>query len=222
MTLTNIRSKIRYLLGDISTNNYSDINVDRAINDYYNNAISIALKESGSWEVQGEVATADLVADKQEYVCPTDLLNLKRIEVNFEDADDDVWQVMKIKDMTNIHGALSNQSTSMDSSFVRLYDNSIFFENPIETDITAGIKIYYSVEATALSDGAHTTNLPEHLNSYLIHGACLDYSIRIANTDGVNLYRTLLQEDEARIILHYTSKLPAVKTVLKVKTEHYD
>ena len=222
MTLTNIRSKIRYLLGDISTNNYSDINVDRAINDYYNNAISIALKESGSWEVQGEVATADLVADQQEYVCPTDLLNLKRIEVNFEDAAEDLWKVMKIKDMSNMHGALSNKTTSMDSSFVRLYDNSIFFENPVETDITAGIKIYYSVEATALSDGAHTTNLPEHLNSYLIHGACLDYSIRISNTDGVNLYRTLLQEDEARIILHYTSKLPAVKTRLSVKSESYN
>jgi len=222
MNLTEIRSKIRYLLGDISSNNYSDTNVDRAINDYYHSAISIALKESGSWEVQGEVATTALVADQQEYVCPTDLLNLKRIEVNFTDADEDVWEIMKIKDMSNMSTVLSNQTTSADSSYVRLYDNSIFFENPIETAVTAGLKIYYSVEATELSDAAHTTNLPEHLNSYLIHGACLDYSIRISNTDGVNLYRTLLQEDEARIILHYTSKLPAVKTRLSVKSESYN
>jgi len=124
--------------------------------------------------------------------------------------------------MSNMSTVLSNQTTSADSSYVRLYDNSIFFENPIETAVTAGLKIYYSVEATELSDAAHTTNLPEHLNSYLIHGACLDYSIRISNTDGVNLYRTLLQEDEARIILHYTSKLPAVKTRLSVKTEDYN
>ena len=220
MTLTNIRSKIRYLLGDISSDNYSDTNLDRAINDYYHNAISIALKECGGWEVQGEVSTTNLVADQQEYVCPTDLLTLNRIEVNFN--DDDNWKVMKIKDMTNMSGALSNNTTSADSSYVRLFDNSIFFENPSEESVTSGLKIYYSVEVTALSDASDTTNLPEHLNSYLIHGACLDYSIRIADAKGVNLYRTLLQEDEARIILHYTSKLPAVKTILKVKTEDYN
>jgi len=221
MTLTNILSKIRYLLGDISTNNYSDVNATRAVNDYYNNAISIALKESGSWEVQGEVATTNLVADQQEYVCPTDLLDLKRIEVNFEDADEDTWSIMKIKDMSNMSTVLSNQTTSADSSYVRLYDNSIFFENPIETSVTKGLKIYYSVEATALS-GAGVSNLPEHLNSYLIHGACLDYSIRITDEKGINIYRTLLQEDEARIILHYTSKLPAVKTRISVSSEDYN
>jgi len=222
MTLTEIRSKSRYLLGNISSNNYSDTNLDRAINDYYHNAISIALKECGSWEVQGEIATANLVAGQQEYVCPTDLLNLKKIEVNFEDASEDLWKVMEIKDMSNITTALSNQTTPADSSYVRLYDNSIFFENPIEDDVVKGLKIYYSVEATELSDADDTTNLPEHLNSYLIHGACLDYSIRIGDTNGVNLYRTLLQEDEARIILHYTSKLPAVKTQIKVKAENYN
>jgi len=221
MTLTNILSKIRYLLGDISTNNYSDVNATRAVNDYYNNAIAIALRESGSWEVQGEVATADLVADQQEYVCPTDLLNLKRIEVNFSDTDEDVWQVMKIKDMSNISSSLSNKTTSKDSRYVRLFDNSIFFENPVEDAITAGLKIYYSVEATALS-GAGVSNLPEHINDYLIHGACLDYSIRIGDKESVNLYRTLLVEDNAKIVLHYTSKLPAVKTQLRVKSENYN
>jgi len=220
MTLTKIRQKIRYLLGEISTDNYSDTNIDRAINDYYSRAVSAALQNSGSWEVQGEVSTADLVADQKEYVVPADLLNLKRIEADF--YDDEEWTVLSVKDMRNIYYPLSDDDVSASSSYVRVFDNSLFLENPAESNVTGGLKIYYSKEITDLSGDSDATILPDHCNNYIIHGACLDYCIRTTDTEGINLYRQLLTEDYNNIEKHYSQKLPAVRAQISVHKERYN
>lgn len=220
MTLTKLRSKIRYLLGEVSTDNYSNTNIDRAINDYYSKAVSAALQNSGSWEVQGEVSTANLVADQQEYVLPGDLLNLKRIEADFN--NDNEWDTLPVKDMRNIYSPLSDNDTSTTSDYVRVFDNSLFLENPAESNVTNGLKIYYSKEITDLSGTSDDTILPDHCNNYIIHGACLDYCIRTTDTEGINLYRQLLKEDYKNIEKHYSEKLPAVRTKLSVHKENYN
>jgi len=61
MNLTNLLAKTRYLLGELSSTNYSDVNCTRALNDYYMRAIAKAIQVNGQWEVKGTVATADIV-----------------------------------------------------------------------------------------------------------------------------------------------------------------
>lgn len=221
MTLTNLRAKVRFLLGEITSSSYSDTNLDRALNDYYHKAISIALEESGEWEIQGEIATANLVASQQEYTLPTDILTLKRVEANFPDGTR-TWTKLPILDMRNIDTPLSNKTTDSDSIYCRIYDNSIFLEYPVDDAVTAGLKIYYSVEISELSSGSDTPDMPEHCGNYLIHGACIDYCLRVSNDDDYKKYKQLLLEDEIIIRKHYSNRLTAIRPRITAHKENYE
>ena len=221
MTLTNIRSKVRYLLGELSSTNYSDTNLNRALNDYYHKAIAMALSENGQWEVNGEVATTNIVADQKEYLLPSDLLSLKRIEVNFTGGTND-WSVANIVDMRNKPGAISNDTADGTSPKIRIFDNSLFLEDNPASNSTNGLKVFYSKESTELSSDSDEPNLPEHLQTYLMHGACLDYALRTSDDKGYKIYSELLFKDEVNIRTYYTSRLPAVRPRIKTKSEKYD
>lgn len=221
MKLTALRSKARYLLGELTSTQYSDDNLDRALNDYYQKSIAIAMSEMGDWEVNGEVATANLVASQSEYILPTDILFIKRIEVDYADGTR-TWNLLNVMDMTQYHRALSNNTVDGESQWVRLFDNSLFLLNPPEDAITNGLKVYYTTEPTELSGDNDEPNLPEHCVSYLIHGASLDYTMRIQNEDMINVYRNLLLEDESFIRTYYANRVKTGKIKIRPKITNYE
>lgn len=222
MTLTEIRTKIRYLLGEISTSDLSEASALSLVNDYYNKAVGIVLLEMGGWEVNGEEATANLVSGQKEYVLPTDLLVLKQIELNLNDETNG-WIKAQVFDMSEKGTALANDgATPGFSTRVRVFDNSLFLEDAPTSNVTGGLKIYYSKEATELSGANDQPNLAEHCQDYLVYGPCRDYSIRINDDAGVNRFDRLLNEMDATIRLHYSNRLPAVKPRIKPRFEKYN
>lgn len=152
MNIKTLRADTRFQLGNITSSEYSDLNLDRQLDKYYKKAIEIALMASGEWEVSGEVATTGILSGQKEYVLSTDtrLLTLKRIEVNLTGETND-WQVANILDMSIIDNALSNTNSSLGGVDVRLYDNSIFFMTTPTQDVSGGLKIYFSKEKKPLS-----------------------------------------------------------------------
>lgn len=152
MNIKTLRADTRFQLGDITSSEYSDLNLDRQLDKYYKKAIEIALKNSGEWEVSGEVATTNILSGQKEYILSTDtrLLTLKRIEVNLTGETND-WQKANILDMSVIDSALSNTDTCSSDIDIRIYDNSIFFMSEPTTDVTGGLKIYFSKEKKPLS-----------------------------------------------------------------------
>jgi hypothetical protein len=153
MDIKQLRADTRFQLGNITSTEYSDLNLDRQIDKYYKKAIEIALSSSGEWEVSGEIATTNIISGQQEYVLTTDtrLLTLKRIEINTAGGTN-TWQTTKIIDMRNIERALSNDVTTFSNRpEVRLYDNSIFLMEKPTSSVTGGIKIYFSKEKKPLS-----------------------------------------------------------------------
>ena len=229
MTLTNLKSKTKYLLGEISggdgTGQYKDADLERALNDYYHRAVNIAIESNGQWEVNGEVATANIVQDQREYVLEAAMLAIKSIEVNMT-GDENGWVKVKINDLRNIPYALTNLEDTDDRSEgeyeVRLFDNSIFFIRPPKTNVTAGIKIYYNKEATELSAGGDDPILTETAHIYLVHGAAMDYCLRTKDTEEYKKYKALVFEDEHYIKKFYSSRLPMVRTALQPKKEYYN
>lgn len=224
MTLTNLRAKVRYLLGDLSSTNYSDTNLDRALNDYYMRGIAKAIVSSGQWEVKGTIATANIVDGQREYSLPSTLIALKMIEANLT-GDDNVWRKLKIVDLRSL-GAITNlQDDPGDNTeaedVVRIYDNSLYFLRPPKNNVTGGLKIYYHKEETEMSTGTDEPSLPEHLHMYLVYGACMDYSLRINDEKNINKYRNLLFESEINIEEHYTNRLPAQRTQIVTREEVY-
>ena len=221
MTLTTIRDKVRRLLGGISSTEYSDANINISINNCYHSFITKAIINNGQWEVSGDVATANIVADQKEYVLPTDLIALKRIEINFTGGTN-TWSVANIIDMRNKPGAISNDTADGTSPKIRIFDDSLFLEDNPASNSTNGLKVYYSKESTELSSDSDEPNLPEHLQTYLMHGACLDYALRTSDDKGYKIYSELLFKDEVNIRTYYTSRLPAVRPRIKTKSEKYD
>jgi len=164
MNLTNLQSKARYLLGEVSSTQYSDTNLNRALNDYLHKGITTALLSSGEWEVNGEVSTTNIVVDQQEYLLPLDLISLKRVEINYND-DTNGWVVLQPLDMRNKPTALSNETVSDDSPRVRIFDDSLFLEDLPDTAVTNGLKVYYSKEAAELSSATMTETTIAFVNS---------------------------------------------------------
>jgi hypothetical protein len=221
MTLTNLSAKVRYLLGELTSSTYSDTDLYRAVNNYYQKALALAMEKMGIWDVNGNIATTDLVADQQNYSLPTDLLYLTRIEVNFTGGTY-TWERVGAMDERQYSFALSNNSVSGDSIFVYLRDNNLYFENPVPSSVTAGLKVFFTAEATALSGGTDEPNLPEHILDYLVYGACLEYAIRTNDDAGYTKYTKLIDENAYAIQKYYAKRLPETRVRLSVRTEHYE
>lgn len=220
MNLETIRAKIRYLLGDITSDSYSDTNIDRAINDYYHKALGIAFTTCGEWEVSGEVSTTNLVATQQEYVLPSNIISLYKVEANFTGNSGD-WVNLPIANMTSINSPLSNETTNTTSSFCRVFDNSLFLEYPAGSSITAGLKVWFVEDITELSNTTDAPDLPEYLISYIVDGACIDYTIRTSNSDDLKKFRGSLSRDKKDIKEYYSKRLPAIRTRITGNKESY-
>jgi hypothetical protein len=220
-TLSTIQAKIRYLLGELTSSTYSDTDINRAINNYYQKAVALAMEKMGKWDVNGEIATTNLVASQQDYSLPTDLLYLSRVEANFSNGTY-TWDKIESIDERQYSPALSNNSINGSSDWFLLTDNSIFFQNPVETSVTNGLKIWYTSEVTALSGGTDTVTIPEHVTDYLVYGACLEYAIRTNDNEGYQKYTNLINENAYAIQKYYAKRLPETRVRLQVRTEHYE
>jgi hypothetical protein len=220
MTLTNIRARIRFLLGDISSSSYSDTNIDLAINDYYHKALGIAFMTCGEWEVSGETSTTNLVATQQEYVLPSNIISLYKVEANFTGNTGD-WVNLPIANMTSLGSPLSNDTTNTSSTFCRVFDNSLFMQYPVGTSVTSGLKVHFIEDITELSAVGDEPDLPEFLITYLIHGACRDYTIRTSNDDDYKKFDSLLFRDGDNIEKYYSNRLPAIGKRITGMTETY-
>ena len=225
MNLTNLRAKTRFLLGDLSTTNYSDTNLDRALNDYYMRAIAKAIENNGQWEVRGTVATHNITDGQREYPLPATLIALKGIEANLTGNDDD-WRKLKVVDLRTL-GSITNwqddpnDDTESETS-IRIFDKSLYFIRPPKNDVTGGLKIYYNKEETELSSASDEPTLPEHLHMYLVHGACIDYCLRIDDRQAASDYLDLLSIDEENLKMYYTNRLSAQIPSIRVKKERYN
>lgn len=220
MQLQNIQADARFQLNVTSTD-YSDTNINRAINKHYHNLFAVIMRVMGEWEVQGETATTALVNNQKEYPIPTDLLQLKRVEINY-DGDTNTWRKAKILDISEVDTALGNtpERFGENTPYVRVFDNSMFLEPTPDENQSASLKIWYTKDWTELSSATDEPNIPECAVEYLIHGACLDFAIP-HRPDRVNLFSQLMDKDVKRIEDYYTNKLPARKFAIKRKFKNY-
>jgi hypothetical protein len=218
MTLTTLIGRTRTKLGDLTSTEYSDANITLALNEYYQKAMAKAITAGGQWQINGDIASTDIVNGQQEYTLTTSvpLLTLNKIEVNF-DGSSNAWEDVEIVDMKNELEPYSNQTTYGQRAKAEIFDSSIMFLATPTKSVTNGLKIWYSKEAIALSTGTDVPNLVEEVQTYLVHGACLDYAISHDLTDKIKNFTTLLALDEAEIWRIYSNRLPAVRPQVKAR-----
>jgi len=222
MTLAELQSKARFLLFRDSTNTtYADSDITTAVNQYYQELTGIILANQGQWEMKSTYATKNLEADENEYLLPSDLIALERVEVNYSGTSDG-WMKMDVTDMRDMKDALSNDGNIYEASnpHVRVFDFSIFLHPTPETNVASGLKIYFSQEQTTLSESTdEPDNLPKLAQMYLVYGACLDFAIAGENSTRTREFENLMAKSKAGIIEYYANRLPAKRTGLRIDGE---
>jgi len=174
-TSKGLRNFTRYLT-NTNTTTYSSADVDAALNSYYQLFVQDILDAMDDWDFQGEVATANLVANQQEYVFPTDCLKIKRVEITYDGTN---WYVVNFFDINQRGKATDTTTISEDfeetEPFADLHDNSLFLYPIPDTAITNGLKIWYEKEITELSAVTDEPVFAEPYHKGLAYGAAKDY-----------------------------------------------
>lgn len=187
---------------------YTDGDVDASLNNYYHLFVNEAIQSMDGWDFQGEIATASLVADQQEYVFPTDLLKIKRIEVTYDGTN---WYKVDIMDVNEYSG--TNDSTTIANEFSKskpfadLHDNSLFLFPVPDAASTNGLKIWYEDEITELSSDTDEPVIPEAYHKGLCYGAAQDYHDRESDTKKSSVMEKKMEKNLFRMKDFYNRKV---------------
>ena len=183
---------------------------------WYHTVVNEVLQSMDDWDYQAEYATADLVANQQEYTVPSDLIKIKRIEVTYDGSN---WYLATPFDLNQRSG--TNDSATIAEEFSTtspaydLMDNSLFIY-PIPTaNSTAGLKIWYEKEANELSGATDEPNLPEAYQKVLCYGAAKDYFEKYSEKEGFTNKRNLMTQN-------YNDLLERMKEFYNTKNQDRD
>jgi len=186
MQLSEMDSQIEFLTNTTSTE-YSD--VDKHANlTRHAHLLTTEIKDSqDGWDFQYETATADLAANQREYIFPSGLLTIKKIQLKLDGTN---WVDAPFFDPQETGAPIASETDitnkfSNDKPYVDIGDRSLFIYSGTITGVTAGIKIWYTEEnvgrnaaltdITSFSADTDTPNIAESFQRGLIYGACLDY-----------------------------------------------
>lgn len=172
---TALRGETRYLT-NTNTTTYPNIDLDASVNQYLDLFVTEILDSMDEWDFQAEIATADTVASQQEYVFPSDILKIKRIEISYDGTN---WYKAEPMDINERGEATDTTSITNDFStaepYFDLMDNSLMLY-PIPTAaVVGGLKIWYEKLQTHLSADTDSPNFAKPFHKGLAYGAAKDY-----------------------------------------------
>jgi hypothetical protein len=220
-SLTNLRSDTRYLIFNDSTNTqYADTDLDRNLNRWYNDAIGSLLKVNGEWQVNGEIATTNIITGQREYTIPADTMKVNEVYIKSISSG----EYVKATQRDPINVDIEPESYNPDPPEFDLFDNSIFIYIPQTsiTEVTAGIKIHYQSDVTELSTGTDKPNLAEPFKRYLSYGAAFDYAVANEMWNKVKAFEAQLKVYEAKMLEFYLSRSTVKRIRMTFKQENYN
>jgi len=179
MDLTALRASARRKISFQSTAaaKYATADLDANLNEWYREVVSWVFAATGIWEFQGEMSTANLVQSQVEYVLPTDMVVLNRVEILYPNQTDYVV-ARRIDDKQVEHEAFANAELSAASEgypVFRVFDNSIFIYPAPSAAVTSGLKIEVMNDITELSATTDYPNLNPLVHKILAVGAAYEY-----------------------------------------------
>jgi len=181
MNLTALRASARRKISFQSTSSakYLDADLDANINEWYREAMSWIFLAMGIWEYGGDTVTTNLVSGQIEYVLPSDMVILNRVEVLYPNQTDYV-HATRIDDKQVEGQAFANGEISTGSEgapVYRLFDNSLFLYPAPSANVTNGLKVEIMEDITDLSAAGDVPNINPLLHKILAIGAAYEYCI---------------------------------------------
>jgi hypothetical protein len=199
MTLTQLRAYSRFLTNTNSTT-FTDADTLVSANVWYDLLAAEIVSSMDDWDIGGEISTTDLVAGQQEYVFPTDIFKIKRIEVSYDGTN---WYVAKRFDVSELGIATDTTSIlnnfSKSKPFVDVYDNSIFLYPIPDVSVTGGLKIYYEPLVTQLSTGTDEPNMARPFHVGIAMGMAKDYLSKYSGVGSNDTKYMKIENDLAKL-----------------------
>jgi len=186
MQLSVMHDQINFLTGT-NTTSYSDTDMSANLTRWAH-LFTTEIKDSmDGWDFQFETATAALAANQREYIFPSALLTIKKVQLKLDGTN---WVDAPFFDPEQTGSPIASETDittkfSNDAPYVDMGDRSMFVYSGTIADVAAGIKIWYTEEIvgrnvsladiTSFSTDTDTPNIVEAFQRGLIYGACLDY-----------------------------------------------
>ena len=224
MILTVLRQDARAkALGDSSDTTFSNDDVDRYLNQYYRQAVEIAMQANGDWQILGEKATKDIEADTRKYALPTDILKLNKVYIKYQ-SDGKYYKAVQ-RDPVNI-GDEPDQATYGHYPTIPEFDlikGNIVIYTPATsiTAVTAGIKIHYQTDIPELSDTDDEPDLPKFVHKFMTIGAAYEFCQDNEDYKRADRLEKRLIVFEDKIKTHYANRSTTRRLQLTPQEENY-
>lgn len=221
-------------IGGIDSNRYSDTDKMRSFTNAAHSITQEIMEAMSDSDFQGEKSIHNLVADQREYLLPTDILKIKRIDLKLDGTN---WKKSDWLDESQI---ANNYVTEADiikkfnnsNPYVSLFDESFFIYSGTITNVTGGIQISYDKEIVGqdnngddITDFSATTDIPtlkEFAAQGLVYWAIIDwytahpdklkfqqFNLKLwGNPNGRPADRRQIGGLMKQIIEHYTNRVP--------------
>jgi hypothetical protein len=185
-TITTLQTRVRRQT-NTDTTSYTNDQINDSLTEWAHLFTSEILDAQDCWDFQGEIAYADLEADQREYTFPTNILKIKRIDLKLDGTN---WVKANWVDESEIATSISSESDITDNftnekPYISLFDKSLFILSGTITNVTGGIKIWYTEEIvgvsaagadlTAFSAGTDKPNIAEAFQKGLVYGSAKDW-----------------------------------------------
>lgn len=159
-TLGDLRNRTRSYLDEESAADWTDAEINSLINTYYHKVFTAVIDVFENYSPI-KTAKADIKEDKQEYALPPDFLKLRRLEVKYNSGDTLSRAIPTIMDaVPNDLGAANLGPTIMRSPNYYLRGNNFGLIPVPDTDVSAGIKLWYSPKKADLINDVDVIDLP--------------------------------------------------------------
>ena len=192
MNVAELKSDVRFLLGNIDSVSYSDNEILNNLNrwlEVVQNEIIDAMQKT--FLQFGETYNIDLVKDQEQYTFPSGLLTIEAIEVNYTGNQ---WEKARIFPISDYPKALSEESNFVQSHpAIFILDDDTFLLKPApEKNVSSGLKIWYTKKAVALSSDSDTPPFNSNFHRILSLGASLDYAVAMEMRTKITYFNEML------------------------------
>lgn len=222
MTLEELRSDTHFLLNTTS-GEYPNTDLDRAINRWYHKVQGMIIDWMDSWIFHGDWAYGALAKDQEEYIFPSDILNIKRAEIRYSDGIND-WVKLTPVDLQAIRGALSDSFSAYSKAYpvyAKPDELSLVIRPIPDIDVEEGLRIWYTKAVSDLTSNDDYPVFVETFHRILSLGAALDYSIANQIVDKRNMIKPEIDEMVNDLKRFYSKRDRDTKTRILPRIQNY-
>jgi hypothetical protein len=173
---------VRYFTKTESTK-FTDANIKALLNLYYHEFVNEILKSGSDIDFNMATESINLTNGTAVYSITGKVLRIKKIDISFDGSK---WYSATNFDIAERSRPLDTTSIAADftktNPFIDLYlDNETvkiaIYPTP-DANVTAGLKVWKTLEITELSAQGDEPSIPEAYQKYLVYGACRDYFLK--------------------------------------------